>query len=107
MELKDFIKETLISITNGVSDANKITNRFEISGQRHDGKSRKYATDIFGEYVEFDVSVIASENIAGKTQGKIGVALANLGSEIDAKQDNQTAHRLKFRIFIMETEPKL
>lgn len=55
MELKEFIKTTLLDISAGVESANKESNRFLLGGQQHFGKS------IYGEYVEFDVAVVAEE----------------------------------------------
>ena len=54
MELKQFIKEALLNITEGVAEANKEKDRFKIIGMKHEsGKD--------GNYVEFDVSIIVNE----------------------------------------------
>lgn len=100
MELKEFIKETLLNITEGVNEANEDSSRFSISDQ----KQHRPNNEIFGGYVEFDISLIAIETIEGKTKDGIGVALASIGGEVNGKQDNQYSHRLKFRIFINEKE---
>ena len=73
MELKQFIKNALVSVVEGVSDANKEYNRFQISGGYHSGK------DINGEYIEFDLSVMVDETKESGKKSGIFVALANLG----------------------------
>lgn len=113
MELKQFIKEALLNIVNGVEEANKSNKRFKIIGIKH------HESGMDGNYADFDVSVIASESsgneIDGKVNGQIGTSLlsvvsANIDSSVTAKTDqanlNQNAHRLTFKIFISENEIK-
>ena len=56
MELKTFITDALVSVVEGVQNANNVYNRFQISGGFHERKS------INGEHVEFDVSVVVDES---------------------------------------------
>lgn len=100
MELKQFIKEALLSISSGVDDANKEKNRFKIIGEKHE-------SGIEGNYVDFDVSVIINETLSGGAGGKIGVSLLNVASaSIDSKIDqinaHQNTHRLTFKVYISE-----
>jgi hypothetical protein len=100
MELKQFIKEALLNIVDGVEDANKTHNRFKIFGVKHE-------SGVDGIYADFDVSVIVNEASSGGVKGKIGVSLLNVvsagvGSKIDQTNLHQNTHRLTFRVFISE-----
>lgn len=109
MELKDFIRETLLNISQGVEEANETSQRFELSDQVHSGKG------INGTSVEFEVGVIAEEstvkNKEGKANSGIKVGFANLfnaqatiagGTSKQSDNTNQSTHRLKFQVFIKE-----
>lgn len=100
MELKQFIEETLISVVEGVEEANKKHNRFQLSELFHSG------TGVSGQNVEFDVSVMVNESQEKGKKAGIFVALANLGAEksSDSKtiEANQNTHRLKFKVFVTE-----
>lgn len=111
MLLKDFIKETLVNITQGVEEANEVSNRFELSDKVHASKG------ISGTNVEFEVNVIATEsatkNKEGKASAGISVKLASFlnaeagGGGAMSKEDansNQSSHSLKFQVFISEKE---
>ena len=63
MKLKQFIKDALLSVTNGVDDANKENNRFKIIGIKHE-------SGIDGNYADFDVSVVVNEESSGEAGGE-------------------------------------
>jgi hypothetical protein len=67
LELKEFVKEALTNIVDGVEMANKEHKRFQISGSYHSGK------DVSGEYVEFDVSVTTQNKKEINAKGKFGI----------------------------------
>lgn len=100
MELKEFIKEALVSVVEGVKEANEKHQRFQLSSGYHSGK------DINGQEVEFDVSVFVNESSEKDNRAGIFVALANLGAgkSSDSKEveSNQNTHRLKFKVFVTE-----
>lgn len=103
MELKQFIKEALLNIVNGVEEANQEKNRFKIIGVRHDD------TRTEGSYADFDVSVVVNEESSGEAEGKISASFLNVvsagvGSKIDQTDSQQNTHRLSFKIFISEKE---
>lgn len=55
MELQEFISQALLSIVNGVNDANSKNNCFELSGSIH-------GTGASGTQVKFDLSVVAEKS---------------------------------------------
>jgi hypothetical protein len=94
MELKDFIKHTLLDIVNGVEEANQEKNRFRLTSQKHAGTGEN------GQKVEFDVSVIVNESSESGLKGGIKVALANLGGNRKESESNQNVQKIKFEIFV-------
>lgn len=91
MELKDFIKRTLLDIVGGVEEANTEKNRFRLTSQVH------HRTGESGQKVEFDVSVIVNESSDSTMNGGIKVALANLGGGIKESESNQNIQKIKFK----------
>lgn len=101
MELKKFIKEALLNITEGVEEANTESNRFKIVGVRLNG------TEIDGAYADFDVSVVLNKESGAKVEGEAKVELltvvsANVDAHIDQSTSHQNTHNLKFRVYISE-----
>ena len=97
MELKKFITQALVSIVDGVEEANKATKRFKLASKVH----AQYGS---GQEVDFDVSVTVSQDSQGSLDGKIGVALASIAGDIKQTESNENMHRIKFKIFITEEE---
>lgn len=103
MLLKEFIKETLLSITQGVAEANKVEDRFQLSEHTHQSKA------IEGSRVEFEVSIIASDTEVEGGKTGVGIQIANIfkaGADVNASSEklNQSTHRLKFEVFVADTE---
>lgn len=103
MILKEFIKEALLSVVEGVEEANSKHERFRIIGfKRND-------TSVDGSYVDFDVLVVVDEKSSGKAGGKVGANLLNvlsadLKSGMDQSSSHQDVHRLKFRVWVSENK---
>ena len=100
MELKQFIKEALLNITDGIDEANKETGRFKILGIKHE-------SGVDGNYAEFDVSVIVKEGSNSEIKNKIGTSLLNVvsakvGSRVDQSKEYNNSHRLTFKVYITE-----
>jgi len=98
MNLKDFIKNTLLDIVTGVEEANTEKNRFLLASHIHGGTGES------GQKVEFDLSVIVNEQSESDIKGGIQVALVNLGSGIKETESNQNIHKIKFEVFVSEKE---
>jgi len=94
MELKDFIKRTLLDIVNGVEEANKEKNRFQLVSQINHGSGES------GQKVEFDLSVIVNESSENNLKGGIKIAFANLGADGKEISSNQNVNKIKFEVFI-------
>ena len=111
MELKDFVKETIIEISQGVSEAQKeqgdalINPRLKVqekdSGQialAEDGASRGIRGGRILDYVEFDVAVTIDKNT--NTDGKISVLFGaiNLSSGGASENKDSSTSRVKFKV---------
>lgn len=109
MELKQFVKEALLSITEGVEEANSKHKRFKIIGVKRN------ESGIDGNNVDFDVSIVVQQknsgNVKGRIGGKIGQSIlnvvsvsANVDSKLDQTDSHQNVNRLKFKVWISESE---
>jgi hypothetical protein len=95
MELKEFIKRTLIDIVTGVEEANQEKDRFRLTSQRHHGTGES------GQKVEFDVSVIVNDSSDKDIRGGIKVALVNIGGGSKESESNSNIQKIKFEVFIL------
>lgn len=98
MELQTFISNALLSIVDGVNDANKKNDCFELSGSFHSGKG------VDGTKVDFDLSVVveeSNEDGIGK-EGKLGINIFSAGVNSQQKevQKNSATQRIQFTVFI-------
>jgi hypothetical protein len=94
MELKDFIKQALLDVVNGVEEANVEKDRFRLTNHKHHGTGEN------GQQIEFDLSVIVNESTENNIKGGIKMALANLGGGHKESESNQNVHKIKFQVFI-------
>ena len=97
MELEEFIKNTLVSIANGLHGANEELNK------EKGGESVRFAIEPFQRekaqgYISFDVAVTVSQETIKSGGGKIKIAIVNLGGEIDSAGVQEHVSRIKFNI---------
>lgn len=105
MELKDFIKETLVEIINGVKEAQK---DIESTGAYINPMVSKstdkisvahYSGHTYTIYdVDFDIAVTASDS-SGK-KGGIGVFLGSVGAgtKAESNESNVFQNKIKFQV---------
>jgi|SRR3989338_5819960 len=104
MELKDFIKGTLVSILDGIDSANREkSSRFHIAGE---GTTTKIKMVQSGTFVYFDVGVTATEIKDSKDKQGISIIVANLFAGLSNEQrqeyENKMIHHLRFKVFISQ-----
>ena len=113
MDLKDFVKESLVQISYGINDANSeisgtgaIINPLNVivnsensqaygrTGQPHSTHENSRVV----ERVEFDVAVVAEQG--EQTNGGIKLAIATIGLGVGGQSDksNRSESRIKFTI---------
>jgi len=96
MELKDFVKTTLLSIADGVDEATEQRQKekkeaiFQI--QR---RTIKEETD----YINFDVAVTTSTEKSGAAEGSAKVfVVANIGAKGEVTHTTENVSRVKFQV---------
>lgn len=97
MKLKDFIRQSLLDVVNGVEEANEEKDRFRLTSHKN------LKTGERGQKIEFDISVIVDKSTENDLKGGIKVAFANIGGEHKEAENTQNVHKLKFEIFITES----
>ena len=106
MELKEFIKETLVDIVQGVRDAK--TSVQEDIGRPSEicpklgagGRSGAGSRNLTDTMVEFDIALTSTE--AGGKKGGIGVFLASVsvGGQVTSKTQTGSLSRIKFDVLV-------
>lgn len=93
MNLKDFIRETLLNITSGVQEANENTDDFYFS-MKEGGVHR----------IEFDVSVGVTERSEDGGQLALGVPNLGLGAKLGTASDvdNSKLSRISFKVSVKD-----
>lgn len=109
MELKDYIAETLVQITNGIIEAQKrlqdsdvIVNPAQTFGSKGDfwiGKNQdKGPVARRVQEVEMKIGVISTEETTGDGGAKLHLGVLNLGAGIEDKGMERNENYVKFSI---------
>jgi hypothetical protein len=96
MDLKDFIKTTLSSIYNGVTETNK-----ELIGDELGNTKEAHFVITPNEQdslIEFDVALTIASNSSKKKGLSVQVYVANVDGGKVVKDSSQTVSRVKFKI---------
>ena len=100
MELKDFVKETLISVVGGVKEAQNVLAGMNTNESIKVGQFsiQSWDSNDEGRFISFDVAVTTTSEKSGKTEagGKVLVANANIGGEL--KHSTENISRVKFKV---------
>lgn len=106
MELKQFVEEALLGITEGVERANSKQNRFRIIGEKRNESGHD------GNMVDFDVWIAVDQKTSGSLKGKVGGSVpvlnvvsisAGVDSKLDRVDSRQDVNRLKFKVWVSES----
>jgi hypothetical protein len=117
MELKDFVKNTLVEIVEGLQSANEAlasTSAFVASSNIKSPSQEWYGTcdskKIYHyiSFVDFDISVLVQDLSEKSKGGKINVAqLISVGGNGDQSSKTEKENRVKFKIpLALPTEPE-
>jgi hypothetical protein len=102
MELEKFISSALLSIVNGVKEANEQNDCFELSGSVHHGKGAD------GTKVDFDLSVVVEDTSeSGLEKGggvKMNIFSAGINSQQKDAMKNSATQRIQFSVFINDAK---
>ena len=100
MKLDQFITQTLVSIVEGIGNANKEV--FE--EKKLTTHSDPFSVRIYGEkqddaqYINFDVAVSAASELSGKVEGGGKILVASVDANAEASRKNENISRVKFKI---------
>src|SRR3989344_6999214 len=100
MELKEFIKNTLINIKNGLHEANLEFAKQEgkTLGEDYTAQFVMRPTGDKQDYITFDVAVTVSEESKQSGGGGVKIAVASLGGELGSSKSQEHVSRIKFNI---------
>jgi len=93
MELKDFVKNTLVSIAGGVEEATKEQQEKNKRGTFSIRRGEKEA-----DYINFDVAVTTASEKSGKATGEAKILIAGGGLEGQISQSTENISRVKFKV---------
>lgn len=98
MELREFVKETLVQIVSGVVEAQQSEVVSESSGAIAPSGHEVSDKDLLSQEVKFDVAVTVGSGTA--TKGGVGVFVGPvaLGSQGSSKDTNASTNRVQFSI---------
>lgn len=112
MELKTFIKDTLIQIIEGVKEAQnatkddkgKINPRQEFYGSEMHSKTVRTSKGQIIEMVDFDVAITTAEGSGIKGGAGIIIGPVVIGTKGETSEQNTSQNRIKFHIPISYPE---
>jgi len=120
MELKDFIKESLVQINLAIEESNEelkdstaVVNPsgIQINSESSQAYGRESDKEIHQNTkvvhkVDFDVSVYAQDDKTTSGRAKISIASIGIGVGAEEKNSNKSESRLKFSIPVIYPEGK-
>ena len=107
MDLKDFVKEALVQITEGVKESQEIIREHGGYANPATGTSSSNIDAHIGNLkdgqsiylVDFDISVSVTESTGINGSSKLTVAsLFNLGAGVESSDSNSTLSRIAFKV---------
>jgi len=115
MDLKDFIKESIVQIAKGIDEANKDLENSDAMVNPIYVKTYSDSAQSYGrtkqrdpafqnpdskivQRVEFDVAVVAETGKQGTAGAKISIASIGIGGEGKTESSNKSESRIKFAI---------
>ena len=122
MELKDFIKTSLLEICSAIDEANKelsqlsldaSINPYGIRVNSNDSQAfartsdnKEHREHKVVQKVDFDVAVVSQEDKSKEGGAKISIASIGIGGSADTSSSNKSESRLKFSIPVIYPEGK-
>ncbi len=102
MELKEFIKETLVDIAMGVREANNEIGESENGSNELFKLRRNVSKEDVASNIEFDIALTAQKNRNDKARFIVAIApIAGSASFLKSKK-TENVHRIKFEVNVSE-----
>jgi hypothetical protein len=100
MELREFVKSTLLDVMGGIKDAqSEWNNTTNGSGAINPVFGTVNVNDV--QHVSFDVAVTAETATAGKGNAGIKVWSVGIGGELSDSATNSSVSRIQFKVPVM------
>ncbi|NDF12506.1 MAG: hypothetical protein EB060_06830 [Proteobacteria bacterium] len=97
LEIKNFISETIIGITEGIAEASKhISTTAPEYKVNIPGVSISYDMNLCN--VDFDIAVTASDELSAGAGAKISVVGIKVGGDAESATKNSSISRIKFTV---------
>lgn len=98
MELKEFIKQTIIQITDGLVDGHRYVSENDLGSG---------ISDTSGKEINFDVAVTSNEEETVGIGGKISIAnIFNAGAREDSTTKATNVSRIQFKTYLHLKMPR-
>lgn len=99
MDIQEFIRESLVQIAVGIKEAN--TTLKEKTGMKHQHFKMEASVRAEGRRgVEFDIAVVAREEVGAKGGAKLGIPLISIGGDVGTKTSSENVSRMKFNVAV-------
>ena len=106
MDLKEFTKQALVQISEGIKEANETMSKdgaFVVSSNAENISNRMWARDANGNAhvsidIDFDIAVTAANEADSKAGLLAVVSLLNIGASSEDKVSHQEISRIKFTL---------
>ena len=107
MELSDFIKETIVQLTKGISDSQDVVR--DLGGiasppfnTEQKGDTITWAGNTLDGrqvyFIDFDVSITVSQENTDGAGGKLRVGIISVDGKKDSSSSSNATNKIKFRI---------
>lgn len=103
MELDEFVKNTLLSVRNGIRNANKELLDLKLIENVGDGFALDNHDGKVEGFISFDVAVTVSGKKLKEGGGGIRIAAISLGGKISKDTMHEHVSRIKFHIMPRKT----
>jgi hypothetical protein len=98
MELKEFVRDTLLEVLQGINEAQLAIEVGKAKGiinpiWKHVDKLYEHIQDI-----NFDIAVTASDKASGSSGGGIKVVAADLSGKVSKEKEKSSVSRISFKV---------
>ncbi len=102
MELKEFIRQSLFEITEGIREANEAY--AAVPGRTGEKAFHLWPSGPTEQEVEkgiqFDVAVTIKEEIGGKGHASVGIKVLGAGADMEGQYAKENVSRIRFTVAI-------
>ena len=98
MELKKFIKNSLVGIIDGINDADKEIEDRDIRRKAHFYINPSAKNNKEAKYISFDIAVTTSNAANAQAQGEGKIYIADLSLEGELKHATERTNRISFKV---------